>query len=132
MIDDEYAEKVDLSAIKEEFQAVVTAGMRVLVAALETRSASALAAMSKLRWDVMDELSEDTSPYMLEIVHKARDLMPQLGEALMPLYVKFFLRQVRRVICAAFYWEYIPLQRHWNDWCTADASGCGHTQTDID
>mmetsp|Transcript_30917 Transcript_30917/g.66389 ORF Transcript_30917/g.66389 Transcript_30917/m.66389 type:complete len:734 (-) Transcript_30917:392-2593(-) len=100
VIDDEYSDKIDLSPVKEEFQAVVTTGMRVLVAALETRAAPALATMSKLRWDTMEELGEDTSPYMLDIVAKAREIMPQLGESLMPLYVKFF--------CDKFVESFVP------------------------
>jgi len=100
VIDGEYADKIDLSAVKEEFQAVVTSGMRVLVASLETKAAPSLAAMSKLRWDAMEELSEDTSPYMVDIVSKAKETMPQLGEALTPLYVKFF--------CDKFVESFVP------------------------
>jgi len=89
-LDEEHATKVDLSPAKEDFQGTVTAGMRVLVAALESRLAPALTAMSKVKWDTMDELREDTSPYMVEAVTKAREVMPLLGEALIPLYVRFF------------------------------------------
>merc|ERR1712159_491089 len=42
-IDEEYKEKVDLSSTQEDFQGVVTAGMKVLVAILETRTAPHLA-----------------------------------------------------------------------------------------
>jgi len=100
VIDADVAEHVDLSGVKEEFQGVVTHGMRVLVAALETRAAPALAQMPKLKWDAMEELSEDTSPYMLEIVGKAREMMPALGEALMPIYVRFF--------CDKFVESFVP------------------------
>lgn len=48
----------------------------------------------------MEELGEDTSPYMLEVAAKAREMMPQLGEALLPLYVKFF--------CDKFVQSFVP------------------------
>ena len=51
--------------------------MKVLVAALETRIAPALGAMTRHKWDLVEELSEDTSQYMLDIVSAARETMPQ-------------------------------------------------------
>jgi hypothetical protein len=89
-IDDALKDSVDLAAAQEDFQGVVTAGMRVLVAALETKAAPALVTMTKLRWDAMDEMSEDTSAYMADIVASARETMRLLGESLHPLYVRFF------------------------------------------
>jgi len=99
-MDEEHGAQVDMSRIKDDFQNAVTAGIRVLVATLETRAAPALTAMTKLKWAEMDELSEDTSPYMLEIVAKAREIMPTLGESLMPLYVRFF--------CDKFVESFVP------------------------
>jgi hypothetical protein len=99
-LDDEYKEKVDLSQVQEEFQTVVTAGMKVLVAALETRTAPHLSAMTKVKWSEIDEIGDDTSPYMSELVATARELMPQLGEALHPLYVRFF--------CDKFVASFVP------------------------
>mmetsp|Transcript_4589 Transcript_4589/g.14615 ORF Transcript_4589/g.14615 Transcript_4589/m.14615 type:complete len:372 (+) Transcript_4589:1496-2611(+) len=96
----EHGGKVDMSPIQEEFQAVVTSGMKVLVAALESRIAPSLSAMAKIKWDALEELGEDTSPYMLEVAAKAREMMPQLGEALLPLYVKFF--------CDKFVQSFVP------------------------
>ena len=49
-----------------------------------------MASPSQVKWDTMDELREDTSPYMVEAVTKAREVMPLIGEALLPLYVRFF------------------------------------------
>ena len=40
---------IDMSPIQEEFQAVVTSGMKVLVAALESRIAPSLSAMAKIK-----------------------------------------------------------------------------------
>lgn len=99
-LEESYKEKVDLSAVQEEFQNVVTAGMRVLVAALETRAAPHLNAMTKVKWMELTEIGDDTSPYMSELVACARDLMPQLGEALHPLYVRFF--------CDKFVASFVP------------------------
>lgn len=77
---------MQLGPVQEEFQGVVTVGMRVLVAALETKIAPHLKAMTKVNWAEMDELPDDTSPYMNEVTTRAREMMPQLGEALHPLY----------------------------------------------
>ena len=87
---DEWGAKVDLGPVKEDFQGGVTAGMRALVVALETRCAPALTAMTKVNWATLEELGDEASPYMLEAVSRSREMMPQLGESLMPLYVRFF------------------------------------------
>jgi len=89
-LDEEHKEQVDLSPVQDEFQTVVTAGMKVLVAALETRTAPMLKAMTQVKWAEMEETGEDTSTYMNDLVATARELMPQLGEALHPTYVRFF------------------------------------------
>ena len=91
---------MDLSPVQEEFQGVITAGMKVLVAALETRCAPSLKAMTQGKWAELDELGEDSSPYMLDLVATLRELMPQLGEALHPLYVRFF--------CDKFVASFVP------------------------
>jgi hypothetical protein len=95
-----FKEQVDLSPVQEEFHNVVTAGMKVLVAALESRAAPYLKQMCKVSWTEIDEIGEDTSPYMQELVAQTRDLMPQLGESLHPLYVRFF--------CDKFVASFVP------------------------
>jgi len=100
MLDDEYKEKVDLSPVQEEFQTVITATMKVLVAALECRIAPYLKQMVNVKWTEIDEIGEDTSPYMHEVVAQTRELMPQLGESLHPLYVRFF--------CTKFVDSFVP------------------------
>lgn len=52
----------------------------------------------QVAWADMEELPDDTSPHMLEITSRAREMMPQLGEALHPLYVRFFCDKVRVLI----------------------------------
>jgi len=99
-LDDEYKDKVDLAPVQEEFQTVVSAGMKVLVAALETRATPMLKAMTTVKWAEMEEIGEDTSPYMNDLVGVARDIMPQLGESLHPLYVRFF--------CDKFVTSFVP------------------------
>mmetsp|Transcript_11475 Transcript_11475/g.19299 ORF Transcript_11475/g.19299 Transcript_11475/m.19299 type:complete len:759 (-) Transcript_11475:81-2357(-) len=99
-IDTEYSERIDLSLVKEEFQRVVTSGMRVLVAYLENKISPALSAMSRMKWEAMDDLSDDTSPYMIELVTMAREMLPMLGEALSALYVRFF--------CDKFVESFVP------------------------
>ena len=89
-VDDGLKEKVDLETPQEHFQGVITAGMKVLVAALETRVANGFTAMRAVKWETMEEVGEDASPFMAEIVGACREMMPQLGETLNPLYVRFF------------------------------------------
>ena len=83
-LDGDQAELVNLEGPQEEFQGAVMAGMRVLVAALETRVAGALLAMTRVRWGEMEEMGDDTSAYMTEIVGRLREMLPQLGESLLP------------------------------------------------
>ena len=47
-----------LSPVQEEYQMVVTAAMKVLIAALETRAAPHLSAMCRLKWSEIDEIGE--------------------------------------------------------------------------
>ena len=44
--------------------------------------------MTRVSWGTMEEMGDDTSAYMAEIVGKLREMLPQLGEALLPLYVR--------------------------------------------
>ena len=97
---DAWANRVDFSAVVDEHQVVVTAGMQNLVSALESRIAPSLTAMTKIKWESMEEVGEDTSGYMLEVVAKTREIMPMLGESLMPLYVRFF--------CDKFVQSFVP------------------------
>ena len=87
-LDDEYKSQVDLSPVQEEFHTVVTAGMKVLVAALESRVAPNLKQMCNVKWTEIDEIGEDTSNYMQELVATARELMPQLGHARVIIFGK--------------------------------------------
>jgi hypothetical protein len=78
----EHASKVDMSAVQDEFQGVVTAGIKLLVSALETRLTPALTAMIKIKWDTMEEMGEDTSPFMSEVAARVREVMPQVRHPL--------------------------------------------------
>jgi len=89
-LDEEHKEQVDMSPVQEEFQVVVTEAMKVLVAALETRVAPHLGAMTKVKWSETEEIGEDTSPYMQDLVAAAREMMPQLGESIREVYVRYF------------------------------------------
>ncbi|KAL1528081.1 hypothetical protein AB1Y20_009447 [Prymnesium parvum] len=97
-VTEEYRDKVDLSA--DDFNGVVDGGMKVLVAALETRVGASLKAMTTIKWDMMEEIGDDTSPYMQGIVKAARKMMPELGEHLSGKYVTFF--------CTKFVSNFVP------------------------
>jgi len=128
LAEDQFKKSVDLGLVKEEFQSVLTAGMKVsgpraplaprpvagrgrggglcrrdlgvfsarsrcnlgvfsaqvLVAALETRIAPSLGVMTRHKWDLVEELSEDTSQYMRDIVSAARETMPQASSRDLP------------------------------------------------
>lgn len=120
-VTEEYRDKVDLSAVQEscaaipptlpsphtstsasqdDFNGVVDGGMKVLVAALETRVGASLKAMTTIKWDMMEEIGDDTSPYMQGIVKAARKMMPELGEHLSGKYVTFF--------CTKFVSNFVP------------------------
>jgi len=100
MLEEGFKSQVDLSPVQEEFHTVTTAGMKVLVAALESRVAPHLKQMTQVKWAEIDEIGEDTSHYMQELVAQTRDMMPQLGESLHPLYVRFF--------CDKFVASFVP------------------------
>ena len=99
-LDEEFKSQVDLSPVQEEFHMVVTAGVKVLVAALESRIAPCLKQMCAVKWTEIDEIGEDTSNYMQELTSICRELMPQLGESLHSLYVRFY--------CDKFVASFVP------------------------
>ena len=64
-------------------------------AALEGRVAASLKAMTRMAWETMEELGEDTSAYMTEIVTRLREMLPQLGEARVVELISFKNRSVQ-------------------------------------
>ena len=99
-IDEEFRDKVDLGAVQDAFNGVVDSGMKVLVAALEARVGPHVKAMVGIKWDAMEEIGDDTSQYMQDIVTQTRQMMPQLGEHLSGKYVTFF--------CTKFVSNFVP------------------------
>ncbi len=101
------------------------------MAALETRIAPSLGVMTRHKWELVEELSEDTSQYMLDIVSAARETMPQASSRELPRSFRepprspaislaarrgadaavrpFLLRQVRRVVPTATYCRALPM-----------------------
>lgn len=88
------------SVLQDDFNGVVDGGMKVLVAALETRVGPSLKSITSIKWDAMEEVGEDTSAYMQGIVRAARKMMPELGEHLSGKYVTFF--------CTKFVSNFVP------------------------
>ena len=59
-LDEGFTQQVDLAPVQEEFHMVVTAGVKVLVAALESRIAPCLKQMCAVKWTEIDEIGEAT------------------------------------------------------------------------
>lgn len=64
LIDDKFKEKCDLSNEASEYSNVIARGLKCLVGGLEAKIEPALTAMTKVRWDILEAVG-DQSRYIL-------------------------------------------------------------------
>ena len=98
---EEFVDRVDMTAEQDLFQEVVTLCIQSLVRALETACEPSLTAMTKMRWDVIEEVG-DTSPFVSQIGKHVATMVPDVRAHLIA-HRKFFTN-----FCLKFANSFIP------------------------
>ena len=120
-------EKVDLETPQEHFR-VITAGMKVPVAALETRVANGFTAMRAVKWETMERWARMRRRSWRRLWRVPRD-DAQLGETLNPLYVRFFCDKFVKAFVPRLIYNIYRCKRIGEVGAT-DADRCRHAAPD--
>jgi hypothetical protein len=99
IIDPAFAQEIDFTPEKEEFEGLLARGMRTLVAGLEGRLATALVNMTKMPWNSWQSVG-DQSEYVNQISTYLSQSVPTYAAWLKDLHFRFF--------CDSFVESFIP------------------------
>ncbi|XP_043700892.1 vacuolar protein sorting-associated protein 53 A [Telopea speciosissima] len=102
IIDSQYADKVDMSEVQDEFSAVITKALMTLVHGLETKFDAEMAAMTRVPWGTLESVG-DQSEYVNGINSILTSSIPVLGSLLSPVYFQFFLDKLAASLGPRFY-----------------------------
>ncbi|XP_008793539.2 vacuolar protein sorting-associated protein 53 A [Phoenix dactylifera] len=102
IIDPQFADKVDMSAVQDEFSAVITKALLTLVHGLETKFDAEMVAMTRVPWASLESVG-DQSEYVNGINSILSTSIPMLGSLLSPTYFQFFLDKLAASLGPRFY-----------------------------
>ncbi|PWA91894.1 membrane trafficking VPS53 family protein [Artemisia annua] len=102
IIDTQLADAVDMSAVQDEFSAVITKALVTLVNGLETKFDIEMAAMTRVPWGTLESVG-DQSEYVNSIKMILNGSIPVLGSLLSPVYFQFFLDKLASSLGPRFY-----------------------------
>ncbi|XVE57516.1 hypothetical protein DITRI_Ditri04bG0096900 [Diplodiscus trichospermus] len=102
IIDSQFADRVDMSEVQDEFSAVITKSLVTLVHGLETKFDVEMAAMTRVPWGTLESVG-DQSGYVNGINMILTSSIPVLGSLLSPIYFQFFLDKLASSLGPRFY-----------------------------
>ncbi|MCO5581011.1 hypothetical protein L7F22_034887 [Adiantum nelumboides] len=102
IIDVQFADKVDMAEVQDEFSVVITRALATLVQGLETKLEAELAAMTRMAWATVESVG-DQSEYVNGISAVLSSSVPAIGALLSPLYYQFFLDKLAASFAPRFY-----------------------------
>ncbi|KAG8486594.1 hypothetical protein CXB51_019957 [Gossypium anomalum] len=102
IIDSQFADRVDMSEVQDEFSAVITKSLVTLVHGLETKFDAEMAAMTRVPWGTLESVG-DQSGYVNGINMILSSSIPVLGSLLSPIYFQFFLDKLASSVGPRFY-----------------------------
>ncbi|EOY24109.1 Membrane trafficking VPS53 family protein isoform 2 [Theobroma cacao] len=102
IIDSQFADRVDMSEVQDEFSAVITRSLVTLVHGLETKFDAEMAAMTRVPWGTLESVG-DQSGYVNGINMILTSSIPVLGRLLSPIYFQFFLDKLASSLGPRFY-----------------------------
>ncbi|KAL3139007.1 hypothetical protein ABBQ32_005811 [Trebouxia sp. C0010 RCD-2024] len=105
MLDPPFGEQVDVSEEEDQFQAVTTACLNVLILAVETRLDVALQQMTRMPWATLETVG-DQSEFVNVFSKVVGQVGPRIGAALTTNYFRFFCDKLANSFTPRFY-EYI-------------------------
>ncbi|KAF8664927.1 hypothetical protein HU200_054245 [Digitaria exilis] len=102
MINPQFADKVDISEVQDEFSAVITKALMTLVHGLETKFDAEMVAMTRVPWATLESVG-DQSEYVNGISSILSSSIPVLGNLLSPTYFQYFLDKLAASLGPRFY-----------------------------
>ncbi|PUZ53405.1 hypothetical protein GQ55_5G050300 [Panicum hallii var. hallii] len=102
MINPQFADKVDMSEVQDEFSAVITKALMTLVHGLETKFDAEMVAMTRVPWATLESVG-DQSEYVNGISTILSSSIPVLGSLLSPTYFQYFLDKLAASLGPRFY-----------------------------
>ncbi|KAL3838339.1 hypothetical protein ACJIZ3_022930 [Penstemon smallii] len=102
IVDAQYADKIDMSEVQDEFSAVITKALVTLVHGIENKFDAEMVAMTRLPWGTLESVG-DQSDYVNGINTILASSIPVLGRLLNPLYFQFFLDKLASSLGPRFY-----------------------------
>lgn len=102
IIDPQFADRVDMSEVQDEYSAVITKALITLVQGLETKFDAEMAAMTRVPWGTLESVG-DQSAYVNGINTILTSSIPVLGSLLSPIYFQFFLDKLASSLGPRFY-----------------------------
>ncbi|KAL0303081.1 UNVERIFIED_CONTAM: Vacuolar protein sorting-associated protein 53 A [Sesamum radiatum] len=90
IVDPQFADRIDMSEVQDEFSAVITKALITLVHGIETKFDTEMAAMTRVPWGTLESVG-DQSEYVNGINTILTASIPVLGRLLSPIYFQFFL-----------------------------------------
>uniref|UniRef100_A0A7C9ER58 Uncharacterized protein n=1 Tax=Opuntia streptacantha TaxID=393608 RepID=A0A7C9ER58_OPUST len=102
MIDPQFADRVDMTEVQDEYSAVITKALITLVHGLETKFDAEMAAMTRVPWGTLESVG-DQSAYVNGINTILTSSIPVLGSLLSPIYFQFFLDKLASSLGPRFY-----------------------------
>ncbi|KAH7283807.1 hypothetical protein KP509_34G024900 [Ceratopteris richardii] len=102
MIDPQFADKIDMSEVQDEFSVVITRALATLVQGLETKLEAELAAMARMAWATMESVG-DQSEYVNGISAVLSSSVPAISALLSPVYYQFFLDKLAASFAPRFH-----------------------------
>ncbi|XWS62080.1 hypothetical protein CRYUN_Cryun07bG0180400 [Craigia yunnanensis] len=91
IIDSQFADRVDMSVVMDEFSAVITKSLVTLVHGLDTKFDAEMAAMTRVPWGTLESVGDQSGS------------IPVLGSLLSPIYFQFFLVKLSSLLGPRFY-----------------------------
>ncbi|XP_020273908.1 vacuolar protein sorting-associated protein 53 A [Asparagus officinalis] len=102
IIDSQFADKVDMSDVQDEFSAVITKALLTLVHGIETKFDAEMIAMTRVPWATLESVG-DQSEYVNGINSILSSSIPVFGSLLSPTYFQFFLDKLAASLGPRFY-----------------------------
>ncbi|KAL3820049.1 hypothetical protein ACJIZ3_005954 [Penstemon smallii] len=102
IVEPQFADKIDMSEVQDEFSAVITKALVTLVQGIETKFDAEMAAMTRVPWGTLESVG-DQSEYVNVINTILNASIPVLGRLLTPLYFQFFLDKLASSLGPRFY-----------------------------
>ncbi|KAH7673770.1 hypothetical protein IHE45_08G029100 [Dioscorea alata] len=102
IIESQFAEKIDISDVQDEFSAVITKALLTLVYGLETKIDAEMIAITHVPWANLESVG-DQSEYVNGIISILTSSIPVLGNLLSPTYFQFFLDKLAASLGPQFY-----------------------------